>query len=121
MKIKPWKNTFLRPNAPKPPLSGRKNNMKVINANSIMKFVERYEELAAVKKRELNITLYINAPMLRYAMEKFPVREVEIVQHGRWIPTRPNVSSVKCSICEKFWETETPRCPSCGAKMDLEE
>ena len=59
--------------------------MKAINANSIMKFVERFEELAAIKKKELNITLYLNAPMLRYAMEKFPVHEVEIVQHGRWI------------------------------------
>lgn len=29
MTIKPQKNTSLRPNAPKPPLSGRKNNMKV--------------------------------------------------------------------------------------------
>ena len=95
--------------------------MKVINANSVMKFVERFEELAATRKKEWNSTLYINAPMLRYAMEKFQVHEVEIVQHGRWIPARPSVSSVKCSICEKFWETETPYCPSCGAKMDLEE
>ena len=68
--------------------------MNVINANHIMKFVERFEELAAVKKRELNITLYLNAPMLRYTMEKFPVREVELVQHGRWLPARPNLCSV---------------------------
>lgn len=95
--------------------------MNVINANHIMKFVERFEELAAVKKKELNINLYMNAPMLRYAMEKFPIHEVEIVQHGRWIPARPSVCSVKCSICKKFWETETPYCPSCGTKMDLEE
>ena len=95
--------------------------MKVINANSVMKFVERFEELAATRKKEWNSTLYINAPMLRYAMEKFPVREVEIVQHGRWLSTRSSVSSVKCSICKKFWETETPYCPSCRAKMDLEE
>ena len=95
--------------------------MKVINANSVMKFVERFEELAATRKKEWNSTLYINAPMLRYGMEKFQVHEVEIVQHGRWLPTRPSVSSVKCSICEKFWETETPYCPSCGAKMDAKE
>ena len=29
MTIRPWKNTSLKPNAPKPPLSGRKDNMKV--------------------------------------------------------------------------------------------
>ena len=28
MTIKPWKNTSLKPNAPKPPLPGRKDNMK---------------------------------------------------------------------------------------------
>ena len=95
--------------------------MKTINADHVMRFVERFEELAATRKKEWNSTLYLNAPMLRYAMEKFQVHEVEIVQHGRWIPARPSVSSVKCSICEKFWETETPYCPSCGAKMDLEE
>ena len=95
--------------------------MKTINADHVMRFVERFEELAATWKKERNIILYLNAPMLRYAMEKFQVHEVEIVQHGRWIPARPSVSSVKCSICEKFWETETPYCPSCGAKMDLEE
>lgn len=95
--------------------------MNAINADHVMKFIKRFEELAAIRKKELNITLYLNAPMLRYAMEKFPVYEVEIVQHGRWISTRPNVCSVKCSICEKFWETETPYCPSCGAKMDAEE
>lgn len=96
--------------------------MNAINADHVMRFVERFEELAATRKKEWNSTLYLNAPMLHYAMEKFPVHEVEIVQHGRWIiSTRPNVCSVKCSICEKYWETETPYCPSCGAKMDLEE
>lgn len=47
--------------------------------------------------------------------------EVEPVQHGRWIPTRPYMYSVKCSICGKIWDLETLRCPSCGAKMDLED
>lgn len=47
--------------------------------------------------------------------------KTEPVRHGRWIPTRPYMHSVKCSICENIWELETPRCPSCGAKMDLEE
>lgn len=50
-----------------------------------------------------------------------PEIEVEPVRHGQWIPTRPYMYSVKCSICGKTWELETPRCPSCGAKMDLEE
>ena len=47
--------------------------------------------------------------------------EAEPVRHGRWIPTRPYMYSVKCTVCGDIWELETPRCPSCGAKMDLEE
>lgn len=53
--------------------------------------------------------------------DNMPEIEVEIIQHGRWIPTRPYMYSVKCSICGKIWDLETLRCPSCGAKMDLEE
>ena len=46
--------------------------------------------------------------------------EIEPVQHGYWIPTRPYLGSTKCSICGKVWGAESPHCPSCGAKMDLE-
>lgn len=95
--------------------------MKVINANSIMKFVERFEELATIKKKELNIILYLNAPMLRYAMEKFPVHEVEVVQHGRWIKEQlcgcePHYI---CSECGKLHYQDYNFCNNCGAKMDL--
>lgn len=97
--------------------------MKAINANSIMKFVERFEELAAIKKKELNITLYLNAPMLRYAMEKFPVHEVEVVQHGRWI--KEQLSGYEphyiCSECGKLHHQDYNFCNNCGAKMDLRE
>lgn len=97
--------------------------MKAINANSIMKFVERFEELAAIKKKELNITLYLNAPMLRYAMEKFPVHEVEIVRHGRWI--KEQLSGYEphyiCSECGKLHHQDYNFCNNCGAKMDLRE
>lgn len=50
-----------------------------------------------------------------------PEIEVEPMRHGQWIPTRPYMYSVKCTICGKIWELETPYCPACGAKMDLEE
>lgn len=56
-----------------------------------------------------------------YLPGRMPEIEVEIVQHGQWIPMRPYMYSVKCSVCGKIWELETLRCPSCGAKMDLEE
>lgn len=47
--------------------------------------------------------------------------EAEPVRHGQWIPTRPYMHSTKCTVCGNIWDLETPRCPSCGAKMDLEE
>lgn len=55
------------------------------------------------------------------SIDSQPTIEVEPVRHGQWIPTRPYMYSVKCTICGKIWELETPYCPSCGAKMDLEE
>ena len=54
-------------------------------------------------------------------IDKCPTIDAELVRHGRWIPTRPYMHSAKCSICGKVWDLETPRCPSCGAKMDLKE
>lgn len=50
-----------------------------------------------------------------------PEIEAEPVRHGQWIPTRPYMYSTKCTVCGNIWDLETPRCPSCGAKMDLEE
>ena len=55
------------------------------------------------------------------SIDRQPTIEVEPMRHGQWIPTRPYMYSVKCTICGKIWELETPYCPSCGAKMDLEE
>lgn len=49
------------------------------------------------------------------------IDEIEPVRHGRWVPTRPYMHSAKCTVCGNIWDLETPRCPSCGAKMDLEE
>ena len=32
-------------------------------------------------------------------IDKCPTIDAEPVRHGRWIPTRPYMYSVKCSIC----------------------
>ena len=53
-------------------------------------------------------------------IDKCPTIDAEPVRHGRWIPTRPYMHSAKCTVCGNIWDLETPRCPSCGAKMDLE-
>ena len=54
-------------------------------------------------------------------IDKCPTIDAEPVRHGRWVPTRPYMHSTKCTVCGNIWDLETPRCPSCGAKMDLEE
>ena len=71
------------------------------------------------------------------AIEKAPTIESEPVRHGKWI--RDDLGRTRCSVCEKpipcieEYDTdedcggtyevdidETPYCPICGAKMDLE-
>ena len=66
-------------------------------------------------------TLDNDEHMVQDILRKQPTLDVVPVRHGRWIPMRPYIYSVKCTICGKIWELETPYCPSCGAKMDLEE
>ena len=56
--------------------------------------------------------------------------DVAPVRHGRWIePTRLyyGAKQYECSLCysDTFWKKHSitekyPRCPNCGAKMDLE-
>ena len=54
-------------------------------------------------------------------LDKAPTVDAEPVQHGRWIPMQPYLGFMKCSVCGMIWETESPHCPSCGAKMDKGE
>ena len=100
--------------------------MKAINANSIMKFVERFEELAALKKKELNITEKINEEnKIKLEEEKLKKEkeEIEIVRHGRWI--KEQLSGYEphyiCSECGKLHHQDYNFCNNCGAKMDLRE
>ena len=51
------------------------------------------------------------------AVRKLPNR-------GEWISVNPMVDSVQCSVCggQLFSaELETPYCPYCGAKMEVQE
>lgn len=78
---------------------------------------------------------YANA--VTVAIAKAPTIDAEPVRHGRWI--RDDLGRTCCSVCEKLvpyveeYDTdedcggtyeveidETPYCPNCGAKMDLE-
>ena len=95
--------------------------MKAINAAHFQEFINNYKTKQEERANKGWGLEYFGPKEMQMLLDKIPIIEVEPVRHGRWLPTRPNLCSVKCSICEKFWETETPYCPSCGAKMDLEE
>ena len=49
--------------------------------------------------------------------------EAEPVRHGKWIPHCEDLlgDSEECSVCHIETCGKSPRCPVCGAKMDLEE
>ena len=56
------------------------------------------------------------------------VEDVAPVVHGRWIPSKHRSSFFMCSVCESndkecqpFYINVWKYCPSCGAKMDLED
>lgn len=95
--------------------------MKAIDAVYFQEFINIYK---TSQKEQANRGLglqYFGPEEMQMLIDKIPIIEVEPVRHGRWIPTRPYMYSIKCSICGKVWDLETPRCPSCGAKMDLKE
>ena len=60
----------------------------------------------------------------------FPAADVAPVVHGRWIePSRLyyGAKQYECSLCysDTFWKKHSitekyPRCPNCGATMELE-
>lgn len=65
-------------------------------------------------------------------IEKIPAADVEPVRHGRWITPhwRNSIYCCNCSACgeeamHRFYQWHNlgicPICPSCGAKMDLED
>lgn len=52
-----------------------------------------------------------------------PTVDAAPVVHGRWIYENDDPSMIPCSMCgyQVFRYNNTPYCPNCGAKMDLEE
>ena len=61
---------------------------------------------------------------------EMPTADVAPVRHGRWIESPRlyyGAKQYECSLCysDTFWNKHSitekyPRCPNCGAKMDLE-
>lgn len=69
------------------------------------------------------------ADCIAIEIEGLPAADVEPVRHGRWVykpSTTTTLSTTNCSVCG-WWTQDFAVvgtycfCPSCGAKMDLEE
>ena len=84
------------------------------------------------------LDVYYDTPDIDLSGEKFEAAILKIqaadvvsVRHGRWIePSRLyyGAKQYECSLCylDTFWKKHNitvkyPHCPSCGAKMDLED
>lgn len=59
----------------------------------------------------------------RKPLYEIPIVDAVPVVHGRWIYENDDPSMIPCSMCgyQVFRYNNTPYCPNCGAKMDLEE
>ena len=60
------------------------------------------------------------------SIDNAPTLDLEPVRHGRWekrtyIIFDTERDGYHCTACRTTWDTPTPFCPNCGAKMDLEE
>jgi hypothetical protein len=59
---------------------------------------------------------------IRIDLSRRPTIDAAPVVHGRWIYENDDPLKIPCSICgyQVFRYNNTPYCPNCGAKMDLE-
>ena len=90
--------------------------MKLIDADAMDKRIENKQKLGEISLRVGNIVRDI----LKYA----PVVDAKPIRHARWQGVSPFVDTEECSECRyciQDEELETPYCPWCGAKMDLED
>ncbi len=73
----------------------------------------RYIDADAVKRR---IGLHSS---IQRIIDSIPADDVRPKRHGHWEYSKNiYVHSCKCSACQSYFETDTPYCPKCGAKMD---
>ncbi len=85
-------------------------------------YIEREAAIRAVKRR---FSMPVDN-LIAEVIGNVPVVDVEPVRHGRWI-WHENDECYICSNCRnsalnnfRMLSTDSPFCPNCGAKMDLE-
>lgn len=90
---------------------------RYIDADATLK---RFEEVHGNESELLNC---YNADWVSSFIETQPTADVQEVRHGRWELIGKNVS--KCTVCGCARNIRTQCgwnfCPTCGAKIDLED
>lgn len=100
--------------------------INVVGWESIARYVDEMSKHFCTKDND-----YYDALMdAEDAIDDLPSADVAPVRHGRWSLDTAHTEEiyahpVKCSVCGRTevlgYETLTPYCPNCGAKMDEEE
>ena len=89
--------------------------MRLIDAEPLYDKLEDYYKSSCGKAHEM-------ARNCLDAVCDMPIINAAPVVHGRWIYENDDPLKIPCSICgyQVFRYNNTPYCPNCGAKMDLE-
>ena len=91
-----------------------------------MDLIERQaaiEELMNMIEQHKNETPFHGALLhwtgIKAMLLKQPTIEAEPVRRGRWI--KDMEKGYQCSACEWWNEYDMPYCPSCGARMEVDD
>lgn len=82
--------------------------------------IEELEDALADECSECDYLVDENARLTTENRE----RQAQLPKRGEWVGVSPMVDTVQCSVCggQLFSaELETPYCPYCGAKMEVQD
>ena len=97
--------------------------MLIDSENLIARIDKCYQESA---KTGLGLEPVMAIRDIKALISVMPTVDAAPVVHGRWEPVKNLEGMFKCSLCGDEWGSAAKMvpmqyCPSCGAKMDLEE
>lgn len=101
--------------------------MAFIEREKVTEVIRNYGK-GAIEDGQATLDPVDDIVLLIKAVDFIPTADVEEVKHGYWtekhIPLDwcdDDVDIVfECSICKSEEPYKSPRCPECGAKMDIE-
>ena len=93
----------------------------LIERENLLTRIDKLYQLSAINGLGLEPVMAIRD--IKALIFLMPEVDAVPVKHGRWIYENDDPSMIPCSMCgyQVFRYNNTPYCPNCGAKMDLEE